>query len=146
MRLIYDEWIVRDDAHAQRRRSLGDRTTDAAQPHNAEYLAAQLCTDKSFAFPVGGFNAAISLRYISRECDQQSNRVFRGGYRVAVGRVHHDDSTCSCRRHINIVNAHAGAADYSKSRCAIEDFACDFCFASHNQPIPARQLTYELLI
>ena len=62
-----------------------------------------------------GLHAGIGARDVAREREQQRQRVFGGGERVAVGRVHHRDAARGRGLDVDGVDAGAGAADHAQA-------------------------------
>src|SRR5215813_613719 len=61
-----DKRIKSNNVHAEASRSLGHVAPDPAQANDAQRLALELDTDEPFAFPLSGFETAVSLRHVSR--------------------------------------------------------------------------------
>ena len=71
--------------------------------------------------------------------------MFRGSDCIAVRRVHNHDATCGGRRNINVVDAHAGAANDTQRRHLVHQACGYFCFAAHDQAIEVSQCRRQLI-
>ena len=108
---LHEIGIVGDDVHPERNRAPRDFAADAAHADDAQRLAVQLGSLERFAVPLARHHGGVRLRNLARQREQQREGVLRGGDRVSARRVHDHDAALGRRGHIDVVHAHARAAD-----------------------------------
>ena len=128
-----DERIKRNYLHAERARPRRHRAANSAQADDAKCLALQLDADESLAVPMSRFQTGVRLRHAARQRNQERDGVFGGCDRVAVRRVHHHDAAFSRRRHIDVVDAYAGATDHAQRAVHCPSNRSDFSFTADHQ-------------
>ena len=106
-----DERVVRDDAHAEGAGADRDELADAAEAEHAERLALDLGAAELAALPLAAGEAGVRLRDVAGEREHQRDRVLGGGDRVGLRRVGDDDPALGGGGDVDVVHAHAGAAD-----------------------------------
>ena len=114
------ERVEADDRHAEPLRPLRHRQPDPAQPDDAQRLALELRAGELVAVPLAGFQAVVGLGDVPRQREQQRHGVLGRRDGVAARRVHHHDPAPGRRRHVDVVDAHAGAHDRLEPRLALE--------------------------
>ena len=129
------ERVVGDDAHLQPLRAVGDDRADIAAADDAERLAGQLDPHEARFLPLAGLRRAIGGRDLAGQREHHRDRVLGGGDRVAVGRVHDDDAALGRRRHVDIVDADAGAPDDFQRVRGGEQLGRDLGRRAHRQPV-----------
>ena len=103
--------IVGENAHAEGHGAAGKLRADAPPAENAEGFIVEFDALVFFAVPTTGLHAGIRLRDVAGNADEEGKGMLGGGDGVSTGSVHDDDATARCGIHIDIVHAHACAAD-----------------------------------
>ncbi len=106
-----DERVVGDQLHAEGGGAPGDFEADAAEADDAERLAAQLRALQGFLVPFAGVHGLVRARDAAAHGDHQAERQLGDGDGVGAGRVHHHDAVVGGGGGVDVVDAHAGAAD-----------------------------------
>jgi hypothetical protein len=106
-----DVRVVGEDVHLERPGAPCHFLTDAAEPGQAERLAAQLLAEKAFLIPLALLHRGIGRRGLSGKCQQHRHRQLRNADAVGPGRVHDHDATRAGGRHIDVVHTRAGSCD-----------------------------------
>ena len=114
------EGVEADDRHPEPLRPLRHRQPDPAQPDDAQGLALELRAGELVPVPLARFQAGVGLGDVPRQREQQRHGVLGRGDRVAARRVHHHDPAPGRRRHVDVVDPHAGAHDRLEPRLALE--------------------------
>ncbi len=129
------ERVVGDDAHLQSLRAVGDDRADIAAADDPEGLAGQLDPHEARFFPFAGLRRAVGGRDLAGQRKHHRDRVLGGRDRIAVGRVHDDDAALACRRHVDVVDADAGAPDDFQRVRGGEQFGRDLGRRAHRQTV-----------
>ena len=132
--------IVRLDAHLERARALHHFPADAAQPDDAQRLAAQLAAHELLLFPLAAGGGLGGLRNAPRHGQHQRQGVLRHGNGIASRRVHHQDAGRRGGFQIHVVDAHARAADHPQLGRVVEHRLIHLHGAAHDQRIRFRQV------
>ena len=106
-----NEGVVGDHLHAHGLGNPGDVGSDLAETDHPQSLLVELVADVFLAVPLAGPHAAMGLRNVPREGQHHRQSVLRCSDGVALRRVHHQHTPLGGGRHINVVDADAGAAD-----------------------------------
>ena len=85
------------------------------KPRIAERLLVQLDARELRALPLAGGQRHVRLRDVAREREQQRHRVLGRGHDVRLGRVGDDDPALGRGLDVDVVDAHAGAADHAQA-------------------------------
>ena len=99
-------------------------------PINPKRFTLQFGAGKLGPLPFAGFEAGVSLRDVAREGQNHGHGMFGGGNGISTGNVHDDHALTAGRRHIDIVDAHAGAPDDLYFLARGENLGGDFWFRS----------------
>src|SRR6266404_8433331 len=67
------------------------------------------------------------------------------GHRVSARRIQNDDAASRSRLDIDIVHAHAGAADHAEPHTSVQDTGSDLCLTAHNESAELRNKIDKLL-
>ena len=127
-----EERIVGQHLHAEGQRTFRHFATDAAHAEHAEGFAGELDTLKLFPVPLARDHRGVGLRHFAREVEQHGEGQFRRGDRVAARRVHDDHTALRGGFHVNVVHAHAGAADDAQLGGGFENFLGHLGFGTHD--------------
>jgi hypothetical protein len=133
------ERIEPDHLHFEAKRAAGDRHADAAEADDTERLAGQLGARELAAVPAAGVQRFVRLRDIARERQDQRQRVLGGAQRVAARCVHHHDAAPRGGRHVDVVDADAGADDGAQPARPVQHLGGQLRAASHDDPVRLRQ-------
>src|SRR5205807_2089804 len=119
--LAAHERIERDDAHPEPERAACDLLADAAEAEDREGLPFQLDAGVRRPLPAALLERRVRLRDVARKRDEQADGVLRGGDDVRLGRVRHHDAASRRSLHVDVVDAHARAADHAQPVGALQD-------------------------
>src|SRR3546814_636189 len=103
--------VIGDDVHLEALRAVRHDGADVAAADDAQRLAGELHAHEARLLPFAGLGRAVGGGNLARQREHQRDGVLGGGDGVAVGRVHHDNSTSRGCRNVHVVDADAGAAD-----------------------------------
>ncbi len=106
--------IVRDNAHAEGARALGDLLADAAQSGDAERFAAQLRADEPLFLPASVLHRAIGGRDRAGEAQHQRAGVLGHADAVRPRCVDDEDAAAAGGGDVDVVDTGAGARDDSQ--------------------------------
>src|SRR6185503_2681916 len=112
-----DERIVSHTSHTESPRATRDSPSDAPQADDAERLTLQFDSNKTLSLPETGPKTRVRLGNSARESDQQRHGMFRGGDRVAIRGIHHNDASGGCTSDVDIVHTNTSSPDNFKLRC-----------------------------
>ena len=115
------ERVVRDDLHLEPGRAARDFRSDAADPDEAQGLAAQLAANEFRTGPLARADAAVRIGDAPEQRQREGERVLRSGNDVPERRVHDVDAASGRRRNVDVVHADPGAPDDGQPRRRIED-------------------------
>ena len=105
------ERIVDDHPHAQPLGTASDDRADIAAADQAQHFAGKLDADKTGFLPLALAHGTVGGRDLARQRHHHGDRVLGRRDGVAERRVHHNDAALGGRRHVDIVDANAGASD-----------------------------------
>ena len=111
-----DERVVGDHLHLQAERPAGDLAADAAEPEHAEHLVGELDPAPLRPLPAALDECRVRLRDVSREGEEQADRVLGRRDDVRLGRVRDDDAPARRRIDVDVVDTDARAADHLQPR------------------------------
>ncbi len=106
-----DEGVAADDFEAEAAGAACDFKADTAEAENAEGFAAQLRALQRFLFPLAGVHGAVGDGKLARKGEHEADGELGDGDGVGAGRIHDDDAAARGGFGIDVVDAHAGAAD-----------------------------------
>ena len=132
---VGEKRIVGQHAHSERERAFADLGADAARAENAERFAANFGALKKFAVPFAGGHRGVGGGDFAGQRAEHEEGQLGGGEGVAAGRVHHDDPALRGRLDIDVVHAHAGAADDFELTRGLEHLLGDLGFRAHHDGI-----------
>ncbi len=109
--LIGEIGVVGDDAHPQPDGALGDDRSDIAAADDTQRLGGNLDAHEAVLLPLAGLGGDVGGGNLPGDGKHHGDGMLGRGYRIAEGRVHHDDAALGGDRHVDIVDTDAGAAD-----------------------------------
>ena len=132
--------IAGHDAHFKSARAFHDFAADAAQPDDAQRLAAQLAAQKFLLLPLAAFGGRGGLRNMARHGQHQGEGVLRHRGRIAAGRIHDQNAGGGGGGQIHVVHAHASASDDAQLGRFGQHFSGHLHGAADNQRVGIRQV------
>ena len=135
---------MRDDAHAERARALRHFLADAAEAGDAERLAAQLGAEEALLLPLAGLHRLVGGRHRARERQHQRAGVLGDADAVGAGRVDDEDAAAAGGRHVDVVDAGAGAADDAELGGRGEQILRDLGRAADEQCVGVGEILGEI--
>ena len=138
--------IEGDDLHLEADRALGDDRADIAAADDAERLAGDLDAHEAVLLPLAGLGRGVGGGELAGDGEHQGDGMLGGGDRIAEGRVHHDDALRGRRRHVDIVDADAGAADDAELRRGGEHLVADLGRRADGEAVIVADDGEELLL
>ena len=115
-----DERVVRNHLHLEAERAPGDLPADPSKTEHAKRLVGELDAAPLRALPAAVDQRGMRLRDVPRQRHQEPDRVLRGRDDVRLRRVRDDDAATRGRVHVDVVDAHAGAADHLQARPGVD--------------------------
>ena len=140
------ERIMRYHFHAEGARPLGHFQSHAPQPDNAQRLAAQLRALQRFLLPLAGTRGGVGPRKMPRQRQHQRKSMLGHGNRVRARGVHHRDAAASSGFQINVVHAHAGAADHPQLGGVRKQIGIHIHRRTHQQGIGIAHLLGQIAV
>ncbi len=134
---------MRDDAHAEGPGAQCHFLTDAAEPGDAERLAAQLGAEKALLLPAPVFHRAIGGGNGAGEREHQRTRVLRHADAVGARRVHDEHAARARGRHVDVVHAGARPRHDLQPRRGFEQRAVYFGRAANEQRVGIEEVAGE---
>ena len=110
---------------------------------HAKRLAGKLRALEQFAVPLAGGHRRTGRGNLPRQRAEHEEGQFRRGDGVAAGRVHHDDAPGRGGVHIDVIDAHAGAANDFQLRGGLEDFLGHLRFRTDDNGVRVRDERQE---
>ena len=135
--------VVDQDPHIQTLCPPGDLAADSAEPDQTQRLTRELGADVLAARPLATLQGCIGRCYPAGEREHQRQRVLGSRDGVAARCVDDDDAARGRRGHVDRVDAGAGAADHSQSRCRIKQRFGHVGFAAHQQRFRLCEIAFE---
>jgi len=129
------ERIVADHVHVEPGSSAGDFPADAAQSHHAECLAGELRADELVALPLALVQAGIGRRNVACQGHEEGYGVFGRADRIAARCVHDHDADPGRGRHVDVVDADAGADDRPQPAGLRQKIGRQPCAAADNDAV-----------
>ena len=123
--LARDERVIRHDAHLEAERATGDLLADPAEAEHAERLPGQLGAAVARSFPAPLLERRVGLRDVSREREEQPDRMLGRRDDGRLGRVGDDDAAASGSLDVDVVHPHAGTADHLQPICPCDQVAVE---------------------
>ena len=127
--------IVADQVHAEGAGALGHQAADAAKAEDGQRLLIQLAAAELAARPLARVHAGVGLGGVARACQHQAHGLLGGGDDVGGGGVAHDDAGLGGGLDVDVVHAHARAADDAQLRSRGDDLARDVRGGAHHERI-----------
>ena len=116
-----DERVVRDRTHAEPDCAARDLLADAPEAEHAERLSGELHTAPARSLPATRLQRRVRLRNVASERHEEPDRVL-GGRDHRRLRCVRDDDAVPCRSlHVDVVDAHPGAADHLQLRGLLDE-------------------------
>ena len=140
-----DKRVMRDDLHFKGQGAAGDFLANAAEPGQAEYLAAHLFTEKGLLVPLAGLHRGIGRRQLARQREQLRHGQFRDADAVGSWRVHDDNAATAGGFDVHVVHARTGAGDRAELRGGGNNVGGDLGGAAHDNGVGLRQVAFQLL-
>ena len=101
--------------HAEGARAVGHFLADAAEPDDAERLAAKLRAHQALLVPDAALHRGIRGPHRAREREHQRPGVLGDADAVRAWGVHDDDAAVGGGADVDVVDAGAGAGDHPKT-------------------------------
>ena len=106
-----DKRIAAENVETESTRTPGHFKADAAEPENAESLAAQFRALQILLVPFAGMHRRVCSGHLARESEHETNGQLGNGDRIRTGRVHDNDAAARGCFGVDVVNANTGAAN-----------------------------------
>ena len=119
------ERVVRDDAHPEPERAMGDLAADPSQSEHTERLAGELDSRETCPIPDSGRKCSVCLRQVARQREQERDRMLSCGVDGRLGSVRHDDPAAGCRLDVDVVHADACPSDDLEAVCVLDERRID---------------------
>ena len=132
-----DERVVGDEAHAERRRPLGDELADAAEADDAERLVGQLDALPPAALPAAGLQRGVGLGDVAGLGQEQRHGVLGRRDDVGLRGVHHHDARGGGGVDVDVVEPDAGPADDDQLGAGLEHLGGDVGGRADDQGVGA---------
>jgi len=127
--------IEGDHIHAHRLGDLGHVGADLAQAHHTENFLVELVADVLLAVPGAGPHRTMGLGHVAREGEQQRQSMFGGGDGVALWGIHHQHTALRGRRHVHVVDTHAGSTDDAQTISRLDHISGDLRSGTNHQGV-----------
>ena len=114
-------------------RARGHEPADAPEAEQRERLALELDAREALALPPALAQRALGHADVAREREHQRERVLGGRDDVGLGRVADDDAGRGRRRHVDVVDADARAADHAQLGRARDQRGIDLRGRAHDE-------------
>ncbi len=138
--------VVRHDAHPEGACQLGDVRADAAQPHDAHGLSAQLRAFELLAVPTPTPHRRGRLGNPPHQREQQAEGVLAGADGVGAGGVHDGDATPGGRGDVDRVDARPRARHDPHVGGSGQDVGGHTGFTADDQRVRAGERAIELFL
>ena len=109
-----NEWVVRDNFHAERACPSGDFLADSSQPAEAERLASQFRAGQLLLVPDAALHRGVGGWHRPRQRQHERERVLSDADAVAARRIHDQNPPRAGRGEIDVVDSGTGAGNYPK--------------------------------
>ena len=139
-----DEGVVAQHLHAQPQGSFGHDAPYVPQAYDSEGLVAHLHARELLPVPAAGLERCRRLGNVPRQGQHERDGVFAGGDVVAPRRVHHHDALLAGSVHVDVLHAHAGAADDPEPVRGRDDLRGHLGAAANDQPLVSADDFLEL--
>ena len=135
-----DERIVRNHGHVEGAGALGDFQAHSPQPDDAKRLAAQLGALQRLLLPLAGMHERVGAAQVARHGQHQPQGVLGDRHRVCAGGVHHGDALLGGGFQVDVIHAHAGAADHAELGSGREHARVHLDGGAHDQRVGIHQV------
>ena len=137
--------IVADELHAEGAGALGHQAADAAQAEDRERLLEELDAHELAALPLVRVHGGVRLGGVARAGEEEAHGLLGGGHDVRRRSVADDHAAVGGGGHIDVVDAHARAADDLEVRARLDDLARDLGARAHDEGVVAGDRLDQLL-
>jgi hypothetical protein len=144
--LFRDERVVGDDVHAQPERPPCDLLADPAEAEHPERLALELDPTVARALPAALLERRVRLRDVSRERDEQADRMLRSGDDRRLRRVRDDDAPPRRRLDVDVVDPDAGSSDHLQPFRPLEQVGRELRRGADHDPVVTADLVREVAV
>ena len=127
--------IIAHQVHAECAGALCNQAADAAKAEDGQRLLIQLAAAELATGPLARMHAGVCLGGVARACQHQAHGLLGGGDDVGGGGVAHDDAGLGCGLDVDVVHAHARAADDAQLRSHGYDLARDVRSGAHHERV-----------
>ena len=103
-----------DHLHAETPRTPRDLKADAAQSQHPQFLAAQFHSLQGFLLPLARMHGGVRFGKLPRQGEHHAQRELGDGNGVGSRRIHHHDAAARGRIGIDVIHAHARAANHAQ--------------------------------
>ena len=135
-----------DHAHPERACPRRDKLADASEAEDPERLLIQLHAGELRALPLAARQRHVRLRNVAREREQQRHRVLSRRHHVRLRRVGHDDPALGGRRHLDIVDPHAGTPDHAQVGGSLDQLGGQLCGGANQDAVVGADPLDQLLV
>jgi hypothetical protein len=111
-----DVRVISDQPGTERRDALREKHSDAAEPDHADGLALKFHAGVLGPLPLAVLQRGAGGGGVAGDRKEEGDGLLRGGHDVGRGRVDHHHTAGRGRRHLDVVQAHAGTRDHLESR------------------------------
>ena len=127
--------IAADDLHAEDLGATRNLGANAADSEDAEGFAGQLGTLQALLLPLAGARGVVGLRNVAGHGEHESEGEFGNGRGAGAGSVHHHNAAARGGLHVNVVNAHACAANHTQFGRKVNERGIGLHGRAHNERI-----------
>ena len=109
--------------------------TDLAQADHTENLLVELVADVFLAIPGAGTHRSMGLGHMAGEGEQQRQSMFGGSDGVAFRGIHHQHTALRGRRHVHVVDTHAGSPNDAQTISRLDHISGDLRSGTDHQGV-----------
>ena len=138
--------IMPYDFHSERSCAPRHFHADTAEAGDSQRLAAQFRALQRFLFPFAGMHQRIGAAKMSSHGQHHAQRLFRHRHGIRSRRVHHGNALPRGRVQVDVVHAHARAADHPQLLGMREQLRIRLHRRAHDQRIGRFQFLRQLAV
>lgn len=127
--------VIADELHAKGGGTLGNKQADVTGAEDAERLVLELLARELGAIPLAFLHGRARCRGVTCGGEHERHGLLGSGHDVGERRVAHDDAALGGSLAVDVVDAHAGAADDLELGPGLDDLAGDRRGRAHDERI-----------